>query len=450
MRGSVRWPLTLALLGSALAALGLGGFYLFASVRASFLETLEANLRSHAESISALMESHMDEVALTPAARRRIFGEMVRLSEQLNARLCLVNWRGDVLEDSAPDGRTNVRDLPEVYEALNGRYGRSVRDGRLFVAVPMRAKGQLVGAVYASRPLGELAQLLEELRQRLLVAAGWAALCSLLLSVALGRFLTLPLGRLAQGVERISQGDYSHRLELSRRDELGALGRDIDQMAGRLEEHRRVLMQFVSDASHELKTPIASLRALAEALSDGGLEDAEVGPRFVGLISEEVARMERLVQDLLTLQRSELRRSSFRLRELVEELGVEVEVEPGLVVWADRLRLRQVLTNLVANAWAAGATRVTVGAEVGDVGVVVRVADDGRGIPAEARERVFERFYRVEQDRARDGGGSGLGLAICRQLVEAHGGEIGVESRVGEGSVFWFRLPQPERGVAEG
>ncbi|MCA9792030.1 MAG: HAMP domain-containing protein [Candidatus Eremiobacteraeota bacterium] len=455
----MRVPLTLALLGSTLAALMLAGFFLFKSLRARFLDTSEANLRSHAESIASLMGTHMDEVALTQSERKLIAGEMMRLSQDLGARFCFVNWRGDVLEDSNPDGRKNVRDLPEVYEALNGRYRREVRQGSLFVAVPMRANGKLVGAVYASRPLDWLDELLEDLRYQLVVVGLWAGLLALVVSLGLGAFLTRPLTRLTTGVERVSQGDYGHRLNLRRGDELGRLGRDIDQMAARLEDHRRLLTQFVSDASHELKTPIASLRALSEALADGALEQPELAERFVGLMAGEVARMERLVTDMLTLTRGEgevaLRLEQVRLRPLAEEaLASLVERSPGLIVLAmppelelraDPHRLAQVLINLVDNGLRAVADqpspRVEVGAERHGGEVVIWVQDNGVGLTPDEQKRVFERFYRVDQDRSRHQGGTGLGLAICLQTVQAHGGRISIESEPQQGARFVVTLP---------
>ncbi|MGE0490377.1 MAG: ATP-binding protein [Vulcanimicrobiota bacterium] len=459
MKSSVRVPLTLALLASTLAALVLAGFFLFGTLRARFLDTAEANLRSHAESIASLMGTHMDEVALTQSERKLIAGEMMRLSQDLGARFCFVNWRGDVLEDSNPDGRANVRDLPEVYEALNGRYRHEVRQGRLFVAVPMRANGKLVGAVYASRPLDWLDELLEDLRYQLVVVGLWASLLALVVSLLLGSFLTRPLTRLAEGVERVSQGDYRHRLDLRRYDELGRLGRDIDQMAERLEDHRRLLTQFVSDASHELKTPIASLRALSEALSDGALEQPELAARFVGLIAGEVARMERLVTDMLTLTRGEgevaLRCEPVVLRELAEEaLAALSQRSPGVLriaiahelqVTVDRHRLGQVLTNLVDNALRAvvdqTSPRVEVGAERQAERVLVWVQDNGVGLSPAEQKLVFDRFYRVDQDRSRHQGGTGLGLAICRQTVQAHLGDIWIESKPHQGARFVFALP---------
>ncbi len=458
MFSSIRWPVSLALLGSTLLALLLAGFYLFAQVRAEFLRSSEANLRANAESIASLMGSHMDQVALTEMERRLITNEMKRLSGQLGVRLCVVNWRGDVLEDSTPDGRRNFKGLPEIEEALNGRYQMQVRDHAMVLAVPIRAGGRVMGAVYGTRPLGEVERSLTALRYQLLLAGGIAMAVSTALSLGLAWFLIRPVRKLADGVRTISEGDYAFRLGWRRRDELGQLGRDVDEMAARLERHRAVLMQFVSDASHELKTPIASMKALSEALLDGGLQDPVAGPRFAGLLQSEVQRMERLVGDMLVLQRGDSGASvvlgQVHLAELVDELlgrldergerGFFNEVEETLEVSADRGRLEQVLSNLLENALAAtrevASRRVEVRAQVQEETVRVEVLDNGPGLPASEHERVFERFYRVDSGRTRQSGGSGLGLAICRQIVEAHGGRLWVESEPGDGARFVFTL----------
>lgn len=466
MFSSLRWPLTLALLSATLLAIGLAGTYLFGTVRAELLRTREANLRANAESIASLMGTHMDETALTERSRRLIAREMTRLSGQVGARLCVVNWKGDILEDSGPDGTHNVHERPEVAKALSGQYGSEVRSGRLHLAVPVMVRGQQVGAIYAVRPLADMQSLLDELLENLLkaglVAGGFAAL----LSFGLALFFIRPVRKLAVGVERISGGDYAYRLGWRRRDELGQLGRDIDQMGQRLEDHRAILMRFVSDASHELKTPLSSLKVLSESLADGGLEDPQAGPRFVSLIQGEVARMERLVHDMLALQRGDsglpMNLAKFDLRELCRDLvglwqargesGLSLESMDPLWVRGDRHRVEQVLTNLVDNAFNATrqgeSARVTLSAELDESHAIVSVSDNGVGLAEADREQVFERFYRVDQGRTRQQGGNGLGLAICRQIVEAHDGRIWVESSLGEGATFRFTLPRADAPVS--
>ncbi len=225
----------------------------------------------------------------------------------------------------------------------------------------------------------------------------------------------------------------------------------------RLETIRR---DFISNISHELRTPLASLRAIAETLQDGAIDDPPIAHRFLRHIASEVSAMSQLINELLELSRIEsgkvpLERRSTSVSKLVippvERLMPQAE-RSGLTitfnipdhlppVWVDAERVQLVLTNLVHNALKftpVGGT-VTVSAAAHNDGVHITVEDTGIGIPEEEQPRIFERFYKA--DRARASGGTGLGLAIAKHIVQAHGGQIWVESKLNVGSAFTFTLP---------
>jgi len=225
----------------------------------------------------------------------------------------------------------------------------------------------------------------------------------------------------------------------------------------------RARRDFVSNVSHELRTPLAAIKLMIETvlLTD---DDAEARAMFLPRVAREVDRMVALVADLLELARSEsgqvaLRRERIDLGEVAtatvntfaqraDRLAVELELEaPGPVeLDADRDRLVQVAMNLVDNALRYTPPGGTVTVSVLREGArgVLRVRDTGEGIPYNDLERIFDRFYVVNQSRSRDRSGTGLGLSIARELIEAHGGSIGVESVFGEGATFTCRLPLPD------
>jgi two-component system phosphate regulon sensor histidine kinase PhoR len=224
----------------------------------------------------------------------------------------------------------------------------------------------------------------------------------------------------------------------------------------RLEMVRR---DFVANVSHELRTPLASIRAMAETLQDGAINDQSVAGRFVNIIVGEVERLTRILEDLLTLSRSESKlpeRSSFVLSDLIRDVverfqsqadkaGVQLNYEgplPLLVV-ANRDQVEQVLVNLLDNAikYTSSEGRVDVTAAARSDQVVVHIADTGIGILSQDLPRLFERFYRVDKARSRQSGGTGLGLSIVKHIVETHGGKVMVESEYGRGSTFSFTLP---------
>jgi two-component system, OmpR family, phosphate regulon sensor histidine kinase PhoR len=226
----------------------------------------------------------------------------------------------------------------------------------------------------------------------------------------------------------------------------------------RLETVRR---DFISNISHELRTPLASLKALTETLQNGALSDPEAGPRFLSRIVTEVDALTQMTQELLDLSRIEsgqvglnlapisprklLMSACDRMKLQAERAGLTLCVEcsddlPN--IRADQARLEQVLVNLIHNAVKFTRTggEVTLLVEAAGAGVRFGVKDTGIGIPSDDVSRIFERFYRV--DRSRSGSGTGLGLSIARHIIEAHGGRIWVDSIEGQGSTFFFTIPQ--------
>jgi two-component system phosphate regulon sensor histidine kinase PhoR len=231
----------------------------------------------------------------------------------------------------------------------------------------------------------------------------------------------------------------------------------------RLETVRR---DFVSNISHELRTPLASLKALTETLQNGAIADPDAGPRFLGRINAEVDALTQMAQELLDLSRIEsgqvelmlapldpkklLNSAVERMRMQAERAGVNLQVNCAddlRNIRADKSRLEQVLVNIIHNAvkFTKPGGEIILEADIApswesvSSGVRFAVRDTGVGIPAESLSRIFERFYRV--DRSRTGSGTGLGLSISKHIVEAHGGKIWAESKVGQGSIFIFEIP---------
>ncbi|MCS6920135.1 MAG: ATP-binding protein, partial [Fimbriimonadales bacterium] len=224
----------------------------------------------------------------------------------------------------------------------------------------------------------------------------------------------------------------------------------------RLEQVRR---DFVANVSHEFRTPLASIRSLAETIHDDPEMPPETRQRFLTLIVQEADRLTRIADDLLTLARAESMqpvKEVFELTPLIQQamqemeaeaqrhqVSLQAELQPDLKLLANRDQILQVALNLLSNAIRYNKPQgsVTVRTYTQDHQAVIEVADTGIGIPSEALPRIFERFYRVDKTRSREGGGTGLGLAIVKHIVESHGGAVEVESEYRVGSVFRVRLP---------
>jgi two-component system phosphate regulon sensor histidine kinase PhoR len=230
----------------------------------------------------------------------------------------------------------------------------------------------------------------------------------------------------------------------------------------RLRRLEGVRQEFVANVSHELRTPLSLIKSATETLIDGGRQDPQVTARFLEIIEKHANRLTLLLDDLLLLARLDSGRIDLDLRpvllaaaaqEAIDDAAILARgrgvtlvqaVPEGLAAQADAHRLRQALANLIDNAIKYGREGGTVdvrGRELGAGQVEVSVRDDGPGIAGEALERVFERFYRADKARGREQGGTGLGLAIVKNVVQAHGGDVRVESTPGRGTEFFIRLP---------
>ena len=231
----------------------------------------------------------------------------------------------------------------------------------------------------------------------------------------------------------------------------------------RLKQLENTRQEFVANVSHELRTPLSMIKGYVETLLQGAKDNPEVAVKFLNIIDKHTDRLTFLIEDLLTISKLEsgqiiLNRNSAELRPAVQKVvqdlqaranaksvTLENKVPSDLCLEADFDRLEQVFWNLIDNAIKYGKTNgvVVIAAKTNQNGEVeVRVEDDGPGIPPEARERIFERFYRVDKARSREQGGTGLGLAIVKHVVQGHGGEVWVTSELDRGTAFHFTLPQ--------
>lgn len=317
----------------------------------------------------------------------------------------------------------------------------------------------LSAAVFVGVPATSVAASLDRLARDL----GLTVIASFV-AFAIGVFLLSrqvlrPLERVTQAAARVTGRDLSHRVPVpSSQDEMRELAVTLNHMLERLQESFETQRRFTADASHELRTPVTAIGGHANYL----IRRTKPTPEQIDsltVIARESERMGKLVSDLLELARADaglaIRCEPMNLVEVLEAVGfeiapvaagVEIDVDtPGPVVEVegDAARLKQVVLNLVQNALNAGAKHLRLSLESQRGSVRLEVLDDGPGIPAEAIPHLFERFYRVDGARSGRGNGAGLGLAIVKWIVQQHGGEVEVDSRPGEGTVFAVILPAP-------
>ena len=352
----------------------------------------------------------------------------------------------------------------EVKTALGGKAAfRSKFDMAAFAsgaAVPVRNSGRTIGAVYISEYDADQAELIVSIQHRLGTISLAAALLALVIIFFSIRMMTRRIKILADGVRTVQSGDYSFRLNLTGNDELTELGSELNYLTERLETTEAQRRRFVSDASHELKTPLASIRLLSDSIVQSEGMDAATMREFVTDIGAEAERLQRTTEKLLNLSRRDdgvqgelqdvdLKAAVDGTRRLLEPLAqassvtVETELAEGCIVRATEDDIYHIVFNLVENAikynLPMGKVRVSVSREGDRCRLVVE--DTGIGIPEADRPHVFTRFYRVDKARSREHGGSGLGLSIVHDAVKLYGGEITVDGVEPHGTRFTVDFP---------
>jgi signal transduction histidine kinase len=408
------------------------------------------------------------QALLAPDLRSDAQALVDQIAAEYGVRVLVTQADGTVLLDSASLGQAPIEfrgfraaRLDQAFP--DARIGQ-VRDVRqrlwLYVVQPLGVQRLLV---IASRPAGFSALVFfsQNLLRPMLEAALVAALVAGVLSILIARSIAQPLQKMAALSQAIARGDYTHVAPETGPDEVRALAGALNHMTRQVQATQQGQREFLANVSHELRTPLTSIQGFAQAMLDGAVDSPAGVQRSATIIHTEAERMRRLVDGLLELARLDaglrtLVRAPVDLRALLAGIAdkfslradkggiaLAADLPAGLPpVQGDADRLAQVFGNLLDNALkhTPSGGRVTLSAAPAGGGVEVRVVDTGHGIPESDLGRIFERFYQVDKSRAY-AGGLGLGLSISRDIVEAHGGRLHVQSAVGAGSTFTVTLP---------
>ena len=425
--------------------------------------TLESSVSVMVYSLSGL--DHLTEENVAQA--------MAVVEETGMSRILVTDETGRVLYDTRETGSAvgEYAFYTEIVQALLGSdvFTSTYQNGafRSRASSPVLYQSQVIGAVYAYEYDTEQAALLEGLQANLLRLSAMIGVAVLVLSVVLSRVLTRKIGQLLTAIRQVREGAYSHRAEIAGHDEIAQIGQEFNSLTDRLQTTENARRRFVSDASHELKTPLAAIRLLSDSILQTEHMDPATTREFVADIGAEAERLSRITEDLLRLTRLDsgvletpvevevlpVLEQVMRMMSLVaQEKQVELTytAEPGCTVLATPDELHQVIYNLTDNAvkytGAGGAVQVALSRR--EENVILTVADNGTGIPEEDLPRIFERFYRVDKARSRAAGGTGLGLSIVSDTVKRRGGTVEAANRPEGGSVFTVRWPAAKGGDA--
>ena len=387
------------------------------------------------------------------------------------SRILVTDNAGRVLYDTRETGSAvgEYAFYAEIVQALLGNdvFTCSYQGGafRSRASSPVLYQNQIIGSVYAYEYDTDQAALLKGLQENLLRLSGVIAVVVLALSMVLSRALTRKIGRLLTAIRQVREGAYSHRAEIPGRDEIAQIGQEFNSLTDRLQTTENARRRFVSDASHELKTPLAAIRLLTDSILQTDNIDPATTREFVADIGAEAERLSRITEDLLRLTRLDsgvlepaaavevlpVLEQTMRMMSLVaQEKGVELTYTAAgdCTVLGTRDEIYQIIYNLTDNAvkYSPAGSTVQVSLRGTAEGVELTVADNGTGIPEEDLPRIFQRFYRVDKARSREAGGTGLGLSIVSDTVQRRGGTVEAANRPGGGAGFTVRWPRMKGG----
>nr|WP_122013460.1 ATP-binding protein [Maliibacterium massiliense] len=357
-----------------------------------------------------------------------------------------------------------VKEIPNPTSALNTEKSSN---WLMYSVSPIVRDGACVGVVLFSASVQDIVDTVGVMRQQMQVNALGITMLIMIISYFMSIMIVNPIEELTRAIETMSREKFNRHIEVqsSGHSELSRLATSFNAMSAKLESLEKARNEFVSNASHELKTPLSSMKILTESLIHLDSFDPELTREFLGDINHEIDRLNTLISDLLLLARMDKQGSAFafvpvQLDDLVvrtvknlvplarsKRITILVDIARPVCVRGEETRLQQMLTNLVDNAikYTPEEGKVTVSLDEQGARALLAVRDTGMGIPQDALPHLFERFYRVDRARTRDTGGTGLGLAIVQQIVEMHQGSINVQSHEGEGSAFMVSLPAYHR-----
>lgn len=438
--------------------------YILGALTDSLYNTERANLYTKANIISDLIKSPDDITWEEKNGIMQILSgsNMRSIVVTPDYRVCLdTNANSDVL------GKVIVREA--VIKCMqNGEQAHALNKSNsemttMSVAVPLISDGKTLGAVYLVESLYDIDMTIAGIRNDLIVFGIIISILVAMLSLALSLMTTAPIDNFISVSKEFSKGNFNVKAKEKGPLELVEMAKALNYMSTELDEYEQNRKKFVSDVSHELKTPLATIKLICDSIVTTDNPNFEMIQDFLGDLSEEVDRLTRIVERLLTLTKMDSNQNNLSatpvdfvvmLNAIIRKLAPNAEsknimlysdysVEALAPMLLDYDKIWEAIYNIVDNAikYTPEGGYVKLGLELLGRNVLVKIQDNGPGIPDDNKDRIFERFYRLDDSRARDTGGTGLGLAIAKEAIVLHGGQIKVEDGPEGGSVFMISVP---------
>lgn len=397
-----------------------------------------------------------------------IIGMFMNLAELTNKEIVILDASGTVIADSGTQivnvSNEDMKHLSEGYPVQKRLGDAENNSSYLGSGHPIIESGMFKGAFFVLASVNDVEEPVKKIRDLLILSAVGALFLALGFTFILSKKMSDPLLEMEKATREIAKGNLDIRVSVPSDDELGSLGKAINNLAVETNRYRSNRSEFFANISHELRTPISYLRGYSQVLKQGLYQSEKEKQQYLNIIEDETDRLVRLINDLFDLSKMEegkldLAFEKVKLDDILEKalLKVSMEMEQkGLSLRSDidkkissidgdPVRLEQIVVNLLGNAiryTEKGFIDVKAWYEKNQVHVIIE--DTGVGIPEEEIPFIFERFHRVEKSRSRELGGTGLGLSIVKNLVELQNGTISIDSKVGKGTRFELRFPAAE------
>ncbi|MFA6175018.1 MAG: ATP-binding protein [Phycisphaerae bacterium] len=476
------WQIFPPFLAIAVATLLATAWYSSKSFNKLYYEQLADNLKAQCNLIEPQIMANFSQIDTVCKT----------LGKKGGLRITVILPDGQVVgdSDSNPATMKDHSDRPEFKEALSGGVGKAIRfsdtlgKSMMYLAVAVTKDSQIVMVVRTALPITVAEKGLTTLHEKILWTGLVITICAAVASWVVSRKISTPVEQMTEAAERFAAGDFSGRTVIPNTQELAELAKTLNEMAERIggridtitkdqNETQAVLASmnrlenirrdFVANVSHELKTPITSIKGFVETLLEEGANNPEQTQNFLKIIARHTDRLDAIINDLLALCRLEedgqKRNLNFeqqplrpaivsaielaKLKADTKKITVELDCANFITAKINAALLEQAVLNLIDNAvkYSSDGSKIKIDVKKSDGQIEIIVADTGCGIDSEHLDRIFERFYVVDKARSRKLGGTGLGLAIVKHIAQVHDGSVSVESTIGKGSIFTIHLP---------
>lgn len=387
-------------------------------------------------------------------------------SLEYGARSLILNNSKDVLVDSFDVLRGSLLENREIEDAVRGIKASNIylfqSDYLLYAAVPIIDRDNIVGTIFMSIDANYIFENINRFMDKLFIIFSMAIIVSIFISILFADIISKPIEKLTDSVKTITLGKYDTKVEIQGSDEIGELGKAFNLMTTKLFQVEERRKKFVSNVSHELRTPMTSMKIVSDTLLSSPSWDEAIYREFMQDINSEIDRLNKIIDSLLYLVRVEkdeleLDYSITYVNYLLEwviktlnpialkkQINLSLTANNKIQIHLDQEKMQQCLLNIIGNAVKYTPEEGSVTVELVDMRdlIIIKVTDTGIGIPEKDLPFIFDRFYRVDEARARKTGGTGLGLAIAQQIIQLHQGTISVKSELGSGTEVSITLPK--------